>query len=82
MKIESSPDIPSPRISQVAPEPPVRRLLRALKSAAAAAFGVQSNANRVRDFQSDSIVPFLVAGLIVTVVLVVGLMALVSNVID
>ena len=69
-------------MSQVDPEPPLTRLLRALKSALAAAFGVQSNANRERDFQSDSIVPFVIAGVIVTVVFVLGLMAVVQSVID
>lgn len=47
----------------------------------AAAIGVQSNKNRMEDFQTDSIVPFVIGGVIFTVafvLLLIGLVRLVS----
>ena len=70
------------RVGQAAPEPPLRKVLRVLKSAAAALLGVQSHANRERDFQSDSIVPFAIAGIILTVVLMGTLTLVVSQIVD
>lgn len=50
---------------------------RYLKSAAAALFGVQSEATRQDDFQQASIVPFAVAGIVMIVVFVAGLLLIV-----
>ncbi len=47
-------------------------------SGVAAAFGVQSNKNRVRDFQQKSIVPFILTGVALTTFLLVSLILLVS----
>ena len=48
------------------------------KSVLAAVIGVQSNRNRVKDFESSTIWPFVVGGLIFTVLFVGGLIALVN----
>lgn len=47
-------------------------------STLAAAFGVQSNKNRERDFQHSSIVPFVVAGVLFTALFVLTLVLIVS----
>ena len=46
------------------------RLWHVLVSAFAAAFGVQSKNNLERDFNSNSIWPFIIAGLIFTLVFI------------
>jgi len=43
--------------------------LNVLKSVLAAAFGVQSNKNRERDFQHGKPVHFIIAGIVVTLCL-------------
>lgn len=48
-----------------------------LKSTLAAAFGVQSNKNRERDFQKGSIWVFIAAGIIFTLVFILTLLTLV-----
>ncbi|ATX76827.1 MULTISPECIES: DUF2970 domain-containing protein [Reinekea] len=48
------------------------------KSVLSAVIGVQSNRNRLQDFASPSIWPFVAGGLIFTVLFVGGLIALVS----
>lgn len=56
--------------------------IRIMKSTLAAAFGVQSNKNREEDFSNSSIVPYLAAGIIFTMVFVfvlVGVVYLVIN---
>jgi diacylglycerol kinase len=50
------------------------------KSVAASVFGVQSSANRERDFQQQSFVPYVVVGVIFVVVLVISLALIVSAV--
>ena len=50
------------------------------KSVAASVFGVQSSANRERDFQQQSFVPNLVVGVVFVVALVVSLVLIVSAV--
>lgn len=47
-------------------------------STLAAAVGIQSNKNRERDFQHHSIWPFIIAGILFTVLFVVALMLVVS----
>lgn len=51
-------------------------MLSAIRSALAAALGVQSSANRERDFEQGKPVHFIVAGLLVTLMFIgiVGLM--------
>ena len=44
----------------------------------AAAFGVQSNKNRQRDFKHGRIGPYIAAGIIFTVLFVIGVSSLVS----
>ncbi|MEI8649396.1 DUF2970 domain-containing protein [Paraglaciecola sp. Hal342] len=47
------------------------------KSVAASVFGVQSSANRERDFQQQSFVPYLVVGVVLLLALVVSLVLIV-----
>jgi hypothetical protein len=49
-----------------------------IRSVFAAAIGVQSNKNRIQDFQSNSIWPFVIGGIIFTIAFVLGLAYLVS----
>lgn len=49
-----------------------------IQSVLAGAFGVQTNEARKRDFQSHSPVPYIIGGVIFTVMLVVGLIILVN----
>ena len=49
-----------------------------IKSAAAAAIGVQSDKNREFDFSQTSIVPYIVVGIAFTIAFVAGLMFIVS----
>jgi diacylglycerol kinase len=53
-------------------------LFDVFKSVAASVFGVQSAKNRERDFQQQSIVPYIVVGVIFVMLLIFGLVALVS----
>lgn len=53
-----------------------------LLSTLAAAIGVQSKANKERDFASGRVAPFIVAGLIFTVLFVVVLVVVVRLVIS
>ncbi|GGA63782.1 hypothetical protein GCM10011369_01450 [Neiella marina] len=51
---------------------------RYLKSAAAALFGVQSEAARQQDFAERSVLPYVVAGIVMILLFVLGLLAVVS----
>ncbi|MFT4938053.1 MAG: diacylglycerol kinase [Paraglaciecola sp.] len=53
-------------------------LLNVVKSVAASVLGVQSSANRERDFQQNSVVPYVVVGVIFVVILILALMSVVS----
>jgi hypothetical protein len=53
---------------------------RIFKSVLSAAIGVQSEKNRIEDFQSASIWPFLIGGIIFTAAFVGGLILLVTAV--
>lgn len=52
--------------------------LNVAKSTIAAACGVQSNANRQRDFQQGKPVAFIIAGLIFVLVFILGMAGLVQ----
>lgn len=51
-----------------------------LASVAAAAFGVQSNKNRERDFQQNRVLPYIIAAVAFTLALVLALMLVVKAV--
>lgn len=53
-------------------------LLQVVGSVFAAAFGVQSSANRERDFAGGSAKTFIIAGLIFTVLFVLTILAVVK----
>ena len=53
-------------------------LLDVVKSVAASAIGVQSDANRERDFAQKSIVPYVVVGVVFVVIFVLTLALVVS----
>ncbi len=65
-------------------EPPLRNLswLTVWRSVASAAFGVQSEENQKRDFQQASPGRFILAGIGVSVIFVLGLVAIVSLVVS
>ena len=48
------------------------------KSTAMSFFGVQSEAARIRDTQHDNLKPFIVMGILMTIGLVLGLIAVVK----
>ena len=56
-------------------------LLDIVKSVAASAFGVQSAKNRERDFQQQSIVPYIVVGVVFVLLFIAGLIVLVSQIV-
>lgn len=53
------------------------KTMQVIKSVFAAAVGVQSEENRIRDFQSGSPLPYIIAGVIFTIVFVLALVGLV-----
>lgn len=62
------------------PQPPTP--LQVVGSTIAAAFGVQSSRNRERDFTSGKLSHFIIAGIVFTVLFVVGMVLLVRLVIS
>lgn len=55
-------------------------ILHVIKSVIAAGIGVQSNKNREIDFQHGSLTSYIVVGLIATVLFIMTLVFIVSNV--
>ncbi|SMF38918.1 Protein of unknown function [Alteromonadaceae bacterium Bs31] len=55
--------------------------LHLLKTAAAAAFGVQSKENLEEDFSQKSVIPYIIIGIVFTGLFVLSLIALVSVII-
>jgi len=55
-------------------------ITQVIKSVLAAAIGVQSDDNRQQDFTQGSLVTYVIAGLIFTVLFVSGLVFLVSTI--
>jgi hypothetical protein len=55
-------------------------VIQVIKSTLSAFIGVQSTANRQQDFEQGSLTTCIIAGLIFTVVFVVGIIFLVSTV--
>ncbi|HAR55427.1 MAG TPA: DUF2970 domain-containing protein [Idiomarina baltica] len=53
-------------------------ILQTLLSVIAAFFGVQTDKNRQRDFNKKSPVPFIVVGIILAVLMVIGIMLIVK----
>ncbi len=64
------------------PKPAGTGILSTLRSVAAAAFGVQSNANRERDFTHGKASHFIIAGIIGTVIFLLFIALLVKLVIS
>ena len=56
-------------------------ILHVVKSVVAAAFGVQSNKNREVDFQHGSLTSYIVVGIIATILFIMTLVFIVSNVV-
>ncbi|WP_229360337.1 DUF2970 domain-containing protein [Ferrimonas sediminicola] len=54
--------------------------LKVVASVLAALFGVQSEANRQRDFSQTSPLPFILTGVVLVTLFVLGLIALVNRV--
>lgn len=55
-------------------------IFEVIKSVLSAAIGVQSDKNRLKDFEQGSLPVYIIAGLIFTVLFVLGLIFLVSKV--
>tara|TARA_B100000700_G_scaffold309411_1_gene388540 strand:+ start:1109 stop:1306 length:198 start_codon:yes stop_codon:yes gene_type:complete len=53
-------------------------ILQTLLSVVAAFFGVQTDKNRQRDFNKKSPVPFIVVGIVLAALLVIGVMLIVK----
>ncbi|NBY21764.1 MAG: DUF2970 domain-containing protein [Gammaproteobacteria bacterium] len=53
-------------------------IFQVIGSVVAAAFGVQTAANRERDFQGGSAIPYLVAGVIFTLLFILGIVGVVK----
>ncbi|MDR6965554.1 DUF2970 domain-containing protein [Shewanella putrefaciens] len=60
----------------------INRIWQIFQSTLAAFFGVQSDKNRTKDFQTTSPVPYILMGIALTIVLVVSLILLVSQVLS
>ena len=58
------------------------RLRQVLKAVAGAFIGVQSEQQRQQDFNSQSPLPYLIVGVIMTIVFVAGLIGVVSLVLS
>ena len=59
---------------------PKADLLQIIKSVIAAGIGVQSNKNREKDFENGSLSNYIIVGLIATVLFVLTLVFVVSNI--
>lgn len=57
------------------PTPP--NFLAVMGSVIAAAFGVQSSKNRLRDFQGGSPVPFIIGGIVFTLLFILAIVTVV-----
>ncbi|MCL1118291.1 MULTISPECIES: DUF2970 domain-containing protein [Pseudomonadati] len=55
---------------------------RIFSSTVAAFFGVQTDKNRQRDFKTTSPVPFILMGILLTIVMVLTLVAIVNQVLS
>ena len=58
----------------------LRHFWQVLASTAAAFFGVQTDENRRRDFQTSSPLPFIVMGIVLAMIFVAGLLLIVNQV--
>ncbi|MBB1426058.1 DUF2970 domain-containing protein [Shewanella frigidimarina] len=55
---------------------------RVFSSTVAAFFGVQTERNRQKDFQTQSPLPFIIMGIILAIALVISLMLIVNQVLS
>lgn len=58
------------------------RIWQVFYSTLAAFFGVQSNENRQKDFQTHSPLPYIIMGIMLAITLVVSLILLVSQILS
>lgn len=56
------------------------RFWQVFSSTVAAFFGVQTNKNRQRDFSQQSALPFILMGIILAILLIIGLLTIVNQV--
>jgi len=56
-------------------------ILQVIKSVLSAAIGIQSEDNRLKDFEHGSLIPYVIAGVIFTLLFISALIFLVSRVI-
>ncbi|MFT5790233.1 MAG: hypothetical protein ACI8SJ_002362 [Shewanella sp.] len=60
----------------------LNRWWQVLLSTLAAFIGVQTEQNRLKDFQASSPVPFIVMGILLAIVFVLGLLFIVNQVVN
>ncbi|GIU32414.1 DUF2970 domain-containing protein [Shewanella schlegeliana] len=58
----------------------LRRFWQILSSTLAAFFGVQTEQNRIRDFQTTSPIAFIIMGIVLAILFVVALLLIVNQV--
>ncbi len=77
-------DDATPASSQAPDEAPQESLsfFQIISSTLAAGFGVQSRKNRERDFQQGRASQFIIAGIVFTVLFVIGMITIVSLVLS
>lgn len=56
------------------------RFWQVFSSTIAAFFGVQTDKNRQRDFSQQSVIPFIIMGIILAILLIIGLLTIVNQV--
>lgn len=56
-------------------------LKQVIKSVFAAAVGIQTDANREKDFQQGSLSMYVIVGLVATIILIIAIVSLVSAII-
>lgn len=56
------------------------RFWQVFSSTIAAFFGVQTDKNRQRDFSQQSVIPFIIMGVILAILLIIGLLTIVNQV--
>jgi len=65
----------------VSDKPPKPSIIDIILSVAASAFGVQSAKNRERDFQQNSVVPYVVVGVVFVLLFILLLVSIVRYVV-
>lgn len=74
----AEPNQPYQSSSHSMPKSSKPSILQVIRAVGASMFGVQSNKNYQDDFATNSVVPYLVVGVIFVLILILGLVVLVN----